>query len=91
MGLWRRDPVSCPPSNPIRLLACPPPPPPPPCCRALHENEERSAPERLEALAALVAAQSARERELQGRYKELQERREDLCRALQAAVPATVQ
>ncbi|KAL4447677.1 hypothetical protein ABPG75_004896 [Micractinium tetrahymenae] len=57
------------------------------CFRALHENEQRSAPDRIEALQALVAAQAAREKELQERYKELSHERDDLRRTLQA-VPA---
>lgn len=35
--------------------------------RALHENEQRAAPERIEELQALVAAQAAREKDLQVR------------------------
>lgn len=57
------------------------------CFRALHENEQRSAPDRIEALQALVAAQSQKEQDLQERFKALAEEREDLRRALQA-VPA---
>lgn len=57
-------------------------------CRALHEAEQRSAPDRIEALQALVAAQAAREGDLQGRYKRLCEERDDLRAALQVQVQA---
>lgn len=52
--------------------------------RALHEAEQRSAPDRIEALQVLVSTQSAREHDLQERYKALCHEREDLRAALQA-------
>jgi hypothetical protein len=62
---------------------------PPAPVRALHEVEQRSAPDRIEALQGLVAAQTARERDLQERFKRLCEEREDLRAALSVqAAPA---
>jgi hypothetical protein len=58
------------------------------CFKALHEQEQRAAPERMEALQELVARQVARERGLQARFKELRDEKDDLRRAL-AAVAAT--
>jgi pre-mRNA-splicing factor CDC5/CEF1 len=55
------------------------------CFRALHEQEGRAAPERIEALAALAAAQAARERALQGRFAAACRARDDLLRAEAAA------
>jgi pre-mRNA-splicing factor CDC5/CEF1 len=40
------------------------------CFQALHEQEQRAAPDRIEALQALVAAQAKKEGELQERYRE---------------------
>jgi pre-mRNA-splicing factor CDC5/CEF1 len=40
------------------------------CFQALHEQEQRAAPDRMEALQALVAAQAKKESELQERYRE---------------------
>lgn len=51
------------------------------CFRRLHEQESRGAPERIEALAELVAAQQRRERNLQERFKLLCQQRDDLLRA----------
>lgn len=48
------------------------------CFEALHEQEQHVAPERIEALQALVNAQAERERALQERYKSLMMRKEDL-------------
>lgn len=52
--------------------------------QALAERERRAAPERIEALAERVAAQRARERDLQERYKALSRERQDLAGALAA-------
>ncbi|GLC50856.1 hypothetical protein PLESTB_000439400 [Pleodorina starrii] len=52
------------------------------CFKALHERELRAAPERLEALAELLAAAQHRETELQERFRALKLRREDLDLAL---------
>jgi hypothetical protein len=62
-------------------------------CRLLHEAEQRSAPDRIEALQALVAVQSMREGDLQGRYRRLCEERDDLRNVMRVAaeVPATAQ
>lgn len=57
------------------------------CFGALHEAEQRSAPDRIEALQALVGAQSQREHALQERYKALIHEREDLRRCM--AVPTS--
>jgi pre-mRNA-splicing factor CDC5/CEF1 len=40
------------------------------CFQALHEQEQRAAPDRMEALQALVAAQAKKEADLQERYRE---------------------
>jgi pre-mRNA-splicing factor CDC5/CEF1 len=40
------------------------------CFQALHEQEQRAAPDRMEALYALVAAQAKKESELQERYRD---------------------
>ena len=40
------------------------------CFQALHEQEQRAAPDRLEGLSELVARQQGREKELQERYRE---------------------
>ncbi|KAI3429454.1 hypothetical protein D9Q98_005547 [Chlorella vulgaris] len=63
------------------------------CFRLLHEAEQRSAPDRIEALQALVAVQSMREGDLQGRYRRLCEERDDLRNVMRVAaeVPATAQ
>jgi pre-mRNA-splicing factor CDC5/CEF1 len=54
------------------------------CFQALHEQEQRAAPDRLEALGALVAAQAAREAALQARYGAARLARDDAVRALRA-------
>lgn len=60
-----------------------------PCSRqALHEREQRAAPERLEALGELLGSAQQRERELQERYKALTRRREELTAALAQQQPA---
>lgn len=51
--------------------------------RALHEQEQRAAPERMEALQELVRGQVAKEAALQERYKELGRDRDALLRQLQ--------
>ena len=58
------------------------------CFRALHAAEQRAAPERLEALQGLVAAQAARERALQERYGEARRERDDLRAPPPAAAAA---
>ncbi|GBF97104.1 hypothetical protein Rsub_10115 [Raphidocelis subcapitata] len=55
------------------------------CFRALQQREERAAPERAEAMRGLVAAQRAREGELQARYRALTAARDDALEALRAA------
>lgn len=49
------------------MMTHPPPPALLPARSALHEAEQRSAPDRIEALQSLVAAQAERERTLQVR------------------------
>lgn len=58
------------------------------CFKALHEREQRAAPERLEALGELLGSAQQRERELQERYKALTRRREELTAALAQQQPA---
>jgi len=57
------------------------------CYKVLHEQEQRVAPERIEALQALVSAASAKEAALQARYREALLRRAALQKA--AATAAT--
>ena len=53
------------------------------CFQALHEAEQRAAPDRIEGLQELVGAQARRERDLQEKYKLLGRERDDLLRARQ--------
>lgn len=53
--------------------------------QALNEREQRAAPERIEAMVELVAAQKEKEKMLQERYKGLMREHADLTAALQAA------
>lgn len=54
------------------------------CFKALQEREQRAAPERAEALKALLAAQRERELEVQQRFKALKSERDDLLEELRA-------
>jgi hypothetical protein len=52
--------------------------------QALHEREQRAAPERLEQLMDLVAAQKEKEKALQDRYKGLMREKTELMSLLAA-------
>uniref|UniRef100_A0A7S0WNZ6 Uncharacterized protein n=1 Tax=Chlamydomonas leiostraca TaxID=1034604 RepID=A0A7S0WNZ6_9CHLO len=54
------------------------------CFKALHEREQRAAPERLEQLMDLVAAQKEKEQALQDRYKGLMREKTELMNMLAA-------
>lgn len=56
------------------------------CYQVLHDQEQRVAPDRIEALQALVAAQAVREAALQERYREASLRLNALSKAAAGAV-----
>lgn len=56
------------------------------CFGALHAQEQRAAPQRIEAAAAALAAARQREADLQERYKLLRRQRDELAGQLAAAV-----
>jgi hypothetical protein len=58
------------------------------CFKALQARESAAIPQRADAMRALVAAQKAREGELQERFKELGRARDDALEALRAAARA---